>query len=101
MRTGRSGAGEALRNAVGAGLSLPWQRLLRPVRRTAAAVMSLPVWSVLAVLLLSQWLVIGIVARIAQHNGSYYYTGRDRTSYYTNAWGLRHRHIPPGSIFHR
>jgi hypothetical protein len=81
-------------SAVGAAPAI----LLAPVRRAAAFVMSLPVWLVLAVVVLAQWVVVGIVASIAFHNGIAYYTGGDDTWYYTSAWVLGHGHVPQGAI---
>jgi hypothetical protein len=73
-------------------------RALRPVRRAASFVMALPVWVVLGVVVLAQWLAVGVVAAITPHNGIYYYNGGDATWYYTSAWVLGHGHIPQGSI---
>ena len=98
MRAGRSAAAEALRSALDAGLALPWERLWRPVRVASAWVLALPAWRVLAALLLAQWLVVGIVAAIAAHNGVYYYTGGDATWYWTSAWVLAHGHVPQAYI---
>jgi hypothetical protein len=88
------GGAAALRLALG----LPWERLWHPVRRASAWVMARPVWSVIAVLLLAQWLVVGAVAVVAQHNGVYYYTGGDATWYWTSSWVLAHGHVPQGVI---
>jgi hypothetical protein len=71
---------------------------LGPVRRAAAWVMRLPVWVVLAVVLLAQWLAIAVLAAKAQHNGPVYYTGGDDTWYWTSAWVLAHLHVPQGVI---
>jgi len=98
MRAGRTTTAAALRNALDAGLALPWERAWRPVQRTAGWVMALPVWLVLAVFLIGQWVVVGIIAAVAQHNGDYYYTGGDATWYYTSAWLLGHGHIPHAAI---
>lgn len=69
-----------------------------PIRRAAAFVMALPVRLVLGVLLLCQWLAVGVVAAIAPHNGFSYYSGGDDTWYYTSAWVLGHGHVPQGVI---
>jgi hypothetical protein len=74
------------------------RRALRPVGRAASFVMALPVWVVLGVVLLAQWLCVGAVASIALHNGDYFYNGGDSTWYYTSAWVLGHGHVPQGSI---
>jgi hypothetical protein len=78
------------------------RRATRPAaaaaRRAWARVLRLPVWAVLAALLLCQWAVVGIVAAIAFHNGVVYYTGGDDTWYFTTAWVLAHAHVPQGAI---
>ena len=73
-------------------------RAARPLRHAARFVMALPVWVVLGVVLLAQWLVVGVIAAITPHNGDYYYTGGDSTWYYTSAWVLGHGHVPQGYI---
>src|SRR5581483_11928564 len=98
MRPGRSAAAAALRSVLDIGLALPWERLWRPARRAAAWVLALPTWRVLTVLLLAQWLVVGVVAVVARHNGLYYYTGGDASWYWTSAWVLSHGHIPHAAI---
>ena len=75
-----------------------YHRAAAPVRRAARAVMSLPVWVVLGVVLVSQWIVVAIVASIAPHNGFSYYSGGDDTWYYTSAWVLGHGHIPQAYV---
>jgi hypothetical protein len=53
---------------------------------------------VLAALIWAGWAVLLEVARIASHNGWFYYHGGDATWYYTSAWVLAHGHIPQGYI---
>jgi hypothetical protein len=72
--------------------------LWTPVRKGAALVMGLPVWAVLAAVVLAQWLVVAVIASIASHNGVVFYTGGDDTWYYTSAWVLGHGHVPQGAI---
>jgi hypothetical protein len=90
--------GGALRGAIDAGLGLPWGRVWRPFGRACAWVMGVPFWAVFAVLLVGQWLVVGIVALAAAHNGFSYYSGGDDSWYYTSAWVLGHGHIPYAGI---
>jgi hypothetical protein len=77
---------------------LPWQFLVQPVARAAAAVMSLPVWVILGVVVLLQWLVVGTVAAITPHNGWAYYSGGDDSWYYTSGWVLGHGHVPQSAV---
>jgi hypothetical protein len=74
------------------------QRVYRPLQRAGSFVMTLPVWVVLAVVVLAQWLAVAAVAARAPHNGFYYYSGGDSSWYYTSAWVLGHGHVPQGSI---
>lgn len=57
-----------------------------------------PGWAVLAALVCGNWVVMFAVARIALHNGWYYFHGGDATWYYTSAWVLAHGHIPQSYI---
>jgi hypothetical protein len=88
----------ALRSALDAGLALPWGRLWAPLRRAAAKVMALPFWLVFAVLLVGQWVVVGIVGTVAQHNGWIHYSGGDDSWYYTSAWVIGRGHVPYASV---
>jgi hypothetical protein len=60
--------------------------------------MALPVWVVLATLIVAEWIVVGSVAAINQHNGFLFYNGGDDTWYYTSGWVLSHGHIPDASV---
>jgi hypothetical protein len=86
MQTGRGGLA-ALR-----GPSSRWGS------RLAAAFASVPVWAFLCVLVAAEWLVVGAVAVVTEHNGSIYYNGGDDSWYYTSAWVLGNGHVPQSSI---
>jgi hypothetical protein len=60
--------------------------------------MALPLWVVLGAVLVCQWVTVGVVSRLAPHNGFAYYSGGDDTWYYTSAWVLGQGHIPQGYI---
>jgi hypothetical protein len=51
-------------------------------------------WSVLGPLVLAQWLVVGLVAHRAQHNGWLFFHDRTAGWNYTSAWILGGGHIP-------
>jgi hypothetical protein len=96
-------ASGAMHHVRGAGLAI-LHRARQPVfgawavvSRVAAAVMGLPVWVVLAALVIVEWATVGVFAAIGTHNGVVYYNGGDDTWYYTSAWVLAHGHIPNGS----
>ncbi len=97
-------ASQAAHNARGRRLAVlrrarePLSRTWAIVDRAAAWVMALPVWAVLVTLVLAQWIVVGAVAAINQHNGFFFYNGGDDTWYYTSGWVLSHGHIPDGSV---
>ena len=66
------------------------RELLEPLRRQPG--------SVLAVLVVAQWIAIAIFAQIVRHNGWLFYQGGDQTQFYTNAFTLSHGHIPESEI---
>jgi hypothetical protein len=51
-------------------------------------------WIVLAPLVVAQWIAVGILALIVEHNGWLYYQGGDQTWFYTSAWELGNGRIP-------
>jgi hypothetical protein len=55
-------------------------------------------WSVLAVLVVVNWIAIAVFASIVRHNGWLFYQGGDQTQFYTNALTLAHGHIPEAEI---
>ena len=73
-------------------------RALGRVRRSIERLPAPKPWLVLAALVVACWAATLAVARIAQHNGWFYFHGGDATWYYTSAWVLGHGHIPQGSI---
>jgi hypothetical protein len=90
--------------ARGAGLAILHQGRIPLLRgwaivvKLAAAIMRLPVWLVLTVLIALQWAVVGIIASLSAHNGFVFYNGGDDTWYYTSAWVLGHGHVPNASV---
>jgi len=66
------------------------REILEPLRRQPG--------SVLAVLVVAQWIAIAIFAQIVRHNGWLFYQGGDQTQFYTNAFTLSHGHIPESEI---
>lgn len=54
--------------------------------------------SVLALLVVAQWIAIAVFVQIVRHNGWLFYQGGDQTQFYTNAVTLSHGHIPESEI---
>lgn len=55
-------------------------------------------WSVLAPLLLLQWVALIAFVETIRHNRWLFYQGGDQTYFYTSAWVLAHGHVPLAPI---
>lgn len=77
----------------GAGAGQP----LAALQRAARAVPGQP-WSVLALLVVAQWLAVVAFALTVRHNGWLYFQGGDQTWYYTSAWAIGNGELPVTSV---
>lgn len=55
-------------------------------------------WSILAVLVVVQWLAVVAFALTVRHNGWLYFQGGDQTWYYTSAWAIGNGELPVTSV---
>jgi len=51
-------------------------------------------WSILAALVVAQWIAVAAFALTVRRNGWLFYQGGDQTWFYTSGWILAHGHVP-------
>jgi hypothetical protein len=68
------------------------------VRTFSAWLSAAPVWRVLVAFVVTQWLVVLLVAHTVRHTAWIFYQGGDQLWYYTSAWLLGHGHFTDTSV---